>query len=164
MLVATVSVSAQTRDELRKKYGEPEILKVKDGETEIERYNISPSIRLTVTYKKKGRPYELVIEPVPSSPPKDDGIGDLMPTQVVINLINELAPVALRGKNFLKGFMNGGDPEMKLDHPGCWGEYLAIYKHVIIDCSTWCKRGTFSVTIRWKESFSNSQAKGRIKR
>jgi hypothetical protein len=151
MLVTTVSAYSQTSSELRKKYGEPEILKLKDGEPEVERYNVSQTIRLTVTYAKKGQLYELVIEPVPSSTPKNDGVGDLMPTKTVINLINELAPVGLRGKSRGAFSVNGGDPEMKLHHPGCWGGYLVIYEHVTIDCSTWCWGGTFSVRIRWEE-------------
>ena len=148
--MATVSASAQTPSELRKKYGEPEILKLKDGEPEVERYNVSPSIRLTVTYAKKGQPFELLIEPVPSPTPNPSH-GDLMPTKTVINLINELAPVALRGESRNRVSINGGDPEMKLDHPGCWGMYIAIYQHVDISCSTWCQGGTFSARIRWEE-------------
>ena len=151
MLVATVSAYAQTPSELRKKYGEPEILKLKDGEPEVERYNVLPDIRLTVTYAKKGQPYELLIEPVPSPTP-DRSHGDLMPTKTVINLINELVPVALRGEFIGTGTMNGGDPEMKLDHPGCSGVYFAFYKHVTIICATWCWGGTSSATIRWVET------------
>lgn len=150
LLVATVYVSAQTPGELRKKYGEPLILKLKDGEPEVERYNVSPSIRLTVTYAEKGQPYQLRIEPVPSDTPNLSH-GDLMLTKTVINLINELAPVDLRGKLIGTGSMNGGDPEMKLDHLGCSGAYLAIYEHVSIMCSTWCWGGTFSADIRWQE-------------
>ncbi|MDT5123777.1 MAG: hypothetical protein QOC96_3259 [Acidobacteriota bacterium] len=153
MLVTTVSAYSQTSSELRKKYGEPEILKLKDGEPEVERYNVSPSIRLTVTYAKKGQLYELLIEPVPSPPPQSSSsVGDLMPTETVINLINELVPITLRGKFLGAGTMNGGDPEMKLDHPGCSGVYFAYYKHVIISCVTWCWGGTFSARIRWEET------------
>lgn len=152
ILMATVSIPAQTRDELRKKYGEPEILKLKDGEPEVERYNVRPYkyIRLTVTYAKNGQPSELLIEPVPSPPPHSS-YGDIMSTKIVINLINELVPVALRGEFIGTGSQNGGDPEMKLDHLGCWGMYFAIYKHVTISCSTWCLGGTFSARIRWEE-------------
>jgi hypothetical protein len=158
MLVATVSAYAQTSSELRKKYGEPEILKLKDGEPEVERYNVRPYmyIRLTVTYAKNGQPSELLIEPVPTPPPHS-GHGDLMSTKVVINLINELVPVASRGEFIGIGSMNGGDPEMKLDHPGCWGQYFALYKHLIISCSTWCWGGTFSARIRWEEYKSQQQ-------
>ena len=150
MLLATVYVSAQTPSELRKKYGEPLILKMKDKEPEVERYNVSPSIRLTVTYAKKGQPYELLIEPVPSPAP-DPSHGDLMPTETVINLINELAPVSLCGKQLSVGKFNAGDPEMKLDHLGCAGAYYVIYEHVDISCWTWCWGGTFSAHIRWQE-------------
>ena len=152
MLVATVYVSAQTPSELRKKYGEPEILKLKDGEPEVERYNVRPYkyIRLTITYAKNGQPSELLIEPVPTPPPHN-GHGDLMSTKIVINLINELVPIDLRGKFIGTGSINGGDPEMKLDHLGCWGVYIATYQHVEISCSTWCWGGTFSARIRWED-------------
>lgn len=151
IFVASVSAQAQTTSELRQKYGEPEKIKLKDGQSELERFKVSPDITLTVTYSKEGKATELVIEPMrPLVAPVEP--GDLMPTEVVINIINELVPVSLRGELTFALHTNGGDHKMKLDHLGCTGIDNIIYKHVTIICVTWCQGGTFSATVRWQES------------
>jgi hypothetical protein len=109
---------------------------------------------MTVTYDKEGRICEASIDPVPSSTPSTSIVehppsGDYMSTADVIEIINELVPNDARGKSSGASTMNGGDPEMKLNHPGCWGRYLEVFENVSISASTWCWGGTFSATIHW---------------
>jgi hypothetical protein len=150
---ATVT-TAQTASELRAKYGEPQMSQVANNHSVVERYLVRPNILMTIRYTKHGLPCEAVIEPVPDSTPREGRVahaaeGDYMATAEVIKLINELVPIEKRGKKTGEGSMNGGDPEMKLHHPGCWGAYFAYYENVSFTSSTWCWGGTFSATIHW---------------
>ncbi len=163
-LFAAATTTAQTSAELRAKYGEPEKVQVKDGRVEVERYMVRPHIAVEIIYTKDGKPCEVVILPVPATPPVDDGgrpqlipEGRLMPTDVVIALINELAPVEQRGEKITESTLNGGDDKMLLHHPGCQGIYTALYEHVTISCHTWCWGGTFSVVIHWGERTCRGQ-------
>jgi hypothetical protein len=160
---AAISASAQTPAELRARYGEPQMSEIKDNRPDVERYLVRPNILMTIRYTKQGKPCEAVIEPVPSSTPKEGRgehapEGDYMSTAEVIKLINELVPIEQRGKKIGEGSMNGGDPQMKLHHPGCWGAYFANYGNVTITCSTWCWGGTFSATIHWGRASCQGQS------
>ena len=151
---AMIDPRAQTPSELRAKYGEPQMSQVANNHPVVERYLVRPNILMTIRYKKNGLPCEAVLEPVPNSTPKEGRVehapeGDYMATAEVIKLINEIVPLEKRGKRTGEGSMNGGDPEMKLHHPGCWGAYFAYYENVSFTTSSWCWGGTFSATIHW---------------
>lgn len=151
---AAVSSNSQTPAELRAKYGEPQTREIKNGRPAVERYLVRPNILMTITYTKDGRLCEADIEPVPSSTPtmptvENPPSGDYMSTADVLSVIDELVPPETRGKSSGAGSMNGGDPEMKLNHPGCWGAYCESFEYVSISASSWCWGGTFSVTIHW---------------
>ena len=148
--LASSSASAQTSDELRKKYGEPEILRLKGEMAEVERYVVRPDIWMTVTYTEGGQPCELFIEPAPTAPTQSNLSQVLMPTEVVTKLINELVPIEQRGKSVSVFYVNGGDKQLRLHHPGCTGYYFARYKNVGIYITSWCEGGTFSATIHWE--------------
>jgi hypothetical protein len=160
---ACAGLKAQTSAELRAKYGEPIMRQRRRGHWLVEKFQIRPKITLTVSYARRGRPCELLIDPVPGSTPAEGRsehapTGDYMATAEVIALINELAPLELRGKFYGASSSNGGDPELKLHHPGCSGAYLALYKNVTIIAPTWCWGGTFYASIRWR----SSHCRGRI--
>ena len=153
---AITSAGAQTAAELRAKYGEPQMRRLKDNRPEIERYLVRPNITATVRYNERGEPRELLIEPVPGSTPKAGRVehapdGDYMSTPEVIEVINEVVPVGRRGKLIMAGTWNAGDPKMRLHHSGCTGIYSAIYERVTIGSVSWCWGGTFSATIRWEK-------------
>jgi hypothetical protein len=159
---AAIALSAQTPAELRAKYGVPQTSQLQNNHPAVERYLVRPNILMTIRYTRQGLPCEAVLEPVPSSTPKEGRgehahEGDYMSTAEVIKLINELVPIEKRGKKINEGSMNGGDPEMKLHHPGCWGAYFAYYENVSFTSSTWCWGGTFSVTIHWGEASCRGQ-------
>jgi hypothetical protein len=153
---------SQTSAELQTRYGEPQTSQIANHRPIMERYLVRPNISMTIRYTKHGLPCEAVLEPVPGSTPKEGRSehapeGDYMVTAEVIILINELVPIEKRGKRKGEGSMNGGDPEMKLHHPGCWGAYFAFYENVSFTSSTWCWGGTFSVTIHWGKATCRGQ-------
>lgn len=162
--LAAISAYAQTSVELREKYGEPKVIRLKNGRPEVEQYIVRPNIALKVTYTKSGQVCEMLIAPVTSTP--SGGVsrttyapdGDLMPTDVAISIINEVAPVEKRGNKISEGTMNGGDDAMKLHHPGCMGIYWAFYQNVTISANTWCWGGTFSAVVHWGESKCSGQS------
>lgn len=132
----------------------------------VERYLARPNIVMTVTYSNNGQPCELIIAPEKTSnsdTAKTELIpnGDLMPTALVIEIINELAPIERRGKKTNEFKMNGGDPKMKLHHPGCTGVYGVLYENVTISSASWCWGGTFSATIHWGKTRCRGQTTSR---
>lgn len=157
IILAAISSNSQTSAELRSKYGEPQMSKIKNGRTELERYLVRPNIVMTIYYTKNGRPRDAMIQPLKGTRSKDDTSqhppqGDYMSTADVIDIINEIVPIERRGKRFGDGTMNGGDPLMKLNHPGCSGGYDAYYENVSFYCSTWCWGGTLYANIVWGKS------------
>jgi hypothetical protein len=145
---------AQTSAELRARYGAPQTSETENNRPILERYLVRPTIAMTIRYTKDGQPCEVTLKPVPGSTPKEGKVEhapecDYMATAEVIKVINELVPPEKRGRRTKEGSFNGGDPEMKLHHPGCAGVYFAWFENVAISCSTWCWGGTFSAMIRW---------------
>ena len=162
LLIAT-NAAAQTSAELRARYGEPRVIWLEDGRPVFESYLVRPNILMKVIYTAKGQPCEVRINPEkPSGEPtlktEYTPAGDLMRTATVIEIINELAPVEQRGKKIGDGSMNGGDDEMKLHHPGCYGVYDALYENVTISSGTWCWGGTIWVVIHWGETRCEGQS------
>jgi hypothetical protein len=158
----TVSVHGQTSTELRAKYGAPQMTKLKNNHPVVERFLVRPAIQMTIRYTDGGEPCQALLEPVPNSTPKTGRPehapeGDYMSTPEVITLINELMPVEKRGKKINEGAMNGGDPQMKLHHPGCSGAYFVTFENATVTCSTWCWGGTFSATIHWGKTSCSGQ-------
>lgn len=157
-----VSMYGQTPSELRVRYGKPQMSELKNNRPAVERFQVRPNILMTIRYSNRGEPCEAVLEPVPDSTPKTGRPahapeGDYMSTAEVIALISELMPVEKRGKKINEGSMNGGDPQMKLHHPGCWGAYFVTFENATVTCSTWCWGGTFSATIHWGKTSCRGQ-------
>jgi hypothetical protein len=159
---ATGFVRGQTSSELRARYGEPQMTELKNNRSAVERFLVRPNILMTIRYTDRGEPCEAVLEPVPNSTPKTGRPehapeGDYMSTAEVITLINELVPIEKRGKKINEISINGGDPQMKLHHPGCSGGYVVLFENASVTCSTWCWGGTFSATIHWGQTSCDGQ-------
>ena len=147
-------VAGQTSSELRARYGEPQMTELKNNRPVVERFRVGPNIFMTIMYTDDGEPCEAALEPVPNSTPKTGRPehapdADLMSTGEVIKLINEILPLEKRGKKIGQGKFNGGDPEMKLHHPGCTGFYFVSFENARVDTASSCRGGTFSATIHW---------------
>jgi hypothetical protein len=163
VVVATAATAyAQTSPDLRGRYGEPQMVQLKNNRPLVERFLVRPHIQMTIRYTDRGEPCEALLEPVPNSTPKTGRPehapeGDYMSTPEVITLINELMPFEKRGKKVSEGSMNGGDPQMKLHHSGCSGVYFVTFENATVTCSTWCWGGTFSATIHWGKTSCSGQ-------
>jgi hypothetical protein len=152
LLGTTVFVHGQTSSELRARYGEPQMTELKNNRPAVERFLVRPDILMTIRYTDRGEPCEASFKPVPNSTQKT-GLrmyeDDHMSTCEVIKLINEILPDEKRGKKTGQGQFNGGDPQMKLHHPGCTGFYFVYFENAWVDTASSCLGGTFSAVIHW---------------
>ena len=157
VLSTAALASGQTSSELRAKYGAPETVELENGRVAVERFLVRPTIQVTIRYTNEGKPGEAVIKPVANSTRKtgvDAYEDDRMDTSEVIKVIDELLPPEKRGKKLGVGSFNGGDPQMKLHHPGCTGFDFIDFENATVSAASSCRGGTYHVTIRWgKPSF-----------
>src|ERR1700680_227615 len=88
LLVAAASVvPTQSSQELHNRYGEPD----------MERFNARPGISLTVEYRSDHLACQMLIEP-PQSLIHQEAQARLMSSEGVSAVLEEIAPVAMRGK------------------------------------------------------------------
>jgi hypothetical protein len=154
LLATTLVGQGQTSAQLRAKYGEPQMTELRKNHPVVERFLVRPNIQMTIRYTDLGELCEALIEPVPDSTPKTGRPehapdGDYMATSEVIAVISEVLPVEKRGKKGNEFFVNGGDRQMKLHHPGCTGIYVVEFENASVSAASWCWGGTFSATIHW---------------
>src|SRR5829696_7927314 len=89
LLLCCVSIAAQTRQDLQKKYGTPL----------TESYEVRPDILAKAFYSKSGQICQLTFEP------KTPGLKFTEEKSDLLNkLIDELVPVEKRGETRLSGF------------------------------------------------------------
>jgi hypothetical protein len=97
-LVPSGTLAAQSRNELRQKYGEPVF------ETFIVRHGIS----VTATFGTNGRITEFLISP------QDTGLFKSRLNSLSVDsvkvIIDELVPPTVRGKHIISGFVNADCP------------------------------------------------------
>ncbi len=143
ILLAAPSL-AQTSEELRRKYGEPETLSHKSSRILVERYTVGLDILLTVKFGKSGRACELRIEPRPTQTRNGKPV-DVMEVAEVRHVIEELAPEGARGR-----LIKTANAEFT-----CSSVVFQDYALVMIAVTTRCAGqggGTYSVKIRWKDT------------
>ncbi len=148
---------SQTIADLHVQFGSPKLSNIKNGRLTSERYHVRSNIVMTVTYTRKGEICEVKLDPEISTTPAVPVItsppnGDYMSTAEATSVINELVPPGMRGKSIVAFGINGGDPLMKLHHPGCWGGTIYDFANVVVSTSSWCNGGTFKVIIQWKDA------------
>lgn len=127
----------QTNNELKQKYGSPDA----KGQ-----YIVRPEIGVTAKFKEDGRPIEMFIKPLDSSEAEmsDNSSFKVMLSDVVDEVLNELVPVAKRGKQ-------GGTTNAEF---GCTSTDYTEYEQVTINTVKRCEQqggGTYSIGIRWKK-------------
>ena len=94
LLILCTGIVAQSREELKKKYGEPV----------SESFLLRPSITATASYNSTGQITELVIAPFTTDLIKSKGDG--LSHDTVKQLIDELVPEQARGTRQIGGFLN----------------------------------------------------------
>jgi hypothetical protein len=132
LLLACFSVVAQTKAELKKRFGDPV----------SETFTVRPGIVLTATYTPSGQIRELLIAPEVSGLIKST--SKTLSHYVLREIIDELVPARERGKFILSGFITCPS--------GCAGssedyEKVSIYYNA-------GKDGVNYAVIHWKSASS----------
>ena len=134
LLIMCTAVVAQSRDDLKKKY----------GQSVAETYLIRPGIIVTASYDSTGQVTELVIAPQLTDliKSKNRGLG----RETLNEVIDELIPTSERGRGLFGGFFNIGC----MPQNDCYGSYME-YERVIIYCNAGQHRDVNYAVIRWKK-------------
>jgi hypothetical protein len=113
---ASGTLIGQSREELRRKYGEPV------SETFVAR----PGITVTATYGTNGRIAELLISPENTALIKSRGAT--LSRESVDAIIDDLVPRSIRGKYLIAGFVNAACiPENDCNGTSVGYEKISIY-------------------------------------
>jgi hypothetical protein len=88
------TLAAQSRDELRRKYGEPV----------SETFGVRPGVRVTATFGANGRVFEFLI--TPEYPTSIKSRNTTLSLNSVKAIIDELVPLSARGKPLMAGILN----------------------------------------------------------
>jgi hypothetical protein len=94
VLIVCVGVVAQSRDDVKKKYGDPI----------SETFLLRPDITATVSYNSTGQVKELIIAPFTTGLFKSKGNG--IAHETIKELIDELVPESTRGKLQMATMLN----------------------------------------------------------
>jgi hypothetical protein len=142
LLVAAPSL-AQSSAELRRKYGDPEILSHKSSQVLVVRYMVRENIMMTVKFGSSERACELRIEPRQTRTQNSRRV-DVMSESEVERIIEELSPKAERGS-----LIKTADRNL-----GCSTVQFGDYERVMIAVTRCAAQGggTYSVKIRWKDT------------
>jgi hypothetical protein len=134
VLFAVTAVCAQSKDDLKKKYGEPV----------AETFLIRPGITVTAFYDSRGKVTELIIAPQVVGLIKTRNQG-LSPA-TASSLVDELIPIADRGKPGFAGFFNIGC----LPQNDCYGSFTDFEK-VTIYYNAGRQNEVAYAVIKWKQ-------------
>ncbi len=138
LVFVAISVSGQTSEELAVKY------------PAVAAYEVRPGVLMTVKYAEDGQACEMTLEKRHSSSvDKDIDLGSNIPSKLIDELTDELAPAADRGpatSRYLSpdSYVAGGVSYTKRDF-----QNVSIEVHG--DTSTSCDGGEKVVVIRWKK-------------
>ena len=134
LLILCSGVAAQSRDDLRKKYGEPV----------AETFLLRTGITVAASHNSSGQITELVIAPLLTDLIKSKGNG--LTREVLKDIIDELVPVSTRGTAQIGGFLNIAC----LPENDCQGSYDSYEKLTIYYNAA--KNGNVNyVVIQWKK-------------
>jgi hypothetical protein len=134
LLITCTAVVAQSRDDLKKKYGEPI----------AETFVIRPGITVTASHDATGRVTELLIAPQLPDLIKTRSKG--LSYETAKGLVDELLPEAARGRGAFAGFLNIGC----MPQNDCYGSF-SDYEKVSIYYNAGRQRDVNYVVIRWKQ-------------
>jgi len=128
------TVIAQSRDDLKKKYGQPV----------AETYLIRPGIIVTASYDSTGQVTELLIAPQLTDLIKSKSRG--LSHETLKEVIDELIPTLERGRGLFGGFLNIGC----MPQNDCYGSYND-YEKAIIYYNAGQHGDVNYAVIRWKK-------------
>src|SRR4030095_16316337 len=128
-----MAVTAQSKDDLKKKYGQPV----------AETYLIRPGIIVTASYDSTGKITEMLIAPQLTSLIKSKGIT--LRHETIDAVIEDLIPLSERGPARFGGFMNIGC----MPQNDCYGSYID-YERVIIYYNAAPRGELHYAVVQWK--------------
>jgi hypothetical protein len=128
------AVVAQSRDNLKKKY----------GEAIAETYLIRPGIIVTASYDSSNQITELVIASQLADLIKSQGRG--LDRETLNEVIDELVPTSERGRGLFGGFFNIGC----MPRNDCYGSYME-YERLMIYYNAGQHHEVNYAVIRWKK-------------
>ena len=134
LVVMCTAVVAQSRDNLKKKYG--------DAITET--YAIRPGIIVTASYNSSGKVTELLIAPQLTGLIKSKSRG--LSLETLNDLIDELIPTTERGRGLFGGGVNLGCAPQS----DCYGSYME-YERVMIYFNAGKHHEANYAVIQWKK-------------
>jgi hypothetical protein len=134
LLIICTGVIAQSRDDLKKKY----------GQTVSETFLIRPGIIVTASYNSTGQITEFLITPQLTGLIKSKSRG--LSLETLNELIDELIPMSERGRGlFGGGFIIGCMPRND-----CYGSYME-YEKIIIYYNAGPNREANYAVIQWRK-------------
>jgi hypothetical protein len=134
LLIMCTALAAQSRDDLKKKYGRPV----------AETFLIRPEIIVTASYNSTGQTTELLIAPELTGLIKSRGRG--LSSGTLNEVIDELIPMSERGRGLFGGGFNVGCMPLN----DCYGSYMD-YEKVVIYYNAGQQREVNYAVIRWKK-------------
>ena len=134
ILFICMTASAQSREELQKRYGSPV----------TETFTVRPSISATVSYAETGEVCEIIIHPQQLTSALDYSITKTMRSKALTEIIDELAPIRQRGKQLMGTFLN----LTCLPLGNCYG-VMDSYERVTITRNGGDDKQRYAI-IRWK--------------
>jgi hypothetical protein len=134
LVVMCTGAVAQSRDNLKKKY----------GEAIAETYLIRPGIIVTASYNSSGEVTELLIAPQLTGLIKSKSRG--LSRETLNELIDELIPMSERGR----GLFGGGVILGCAPQNDCYGSYME-YERVMIYFNAGQPREANYAVIQWKK-------------
>lgn len=134
-LVCVATNTAQTANKLRQKYGSPD---------EKGHYMVRPEIAMSVLFAKDGQACKVLIKPLTQIARKNS-LPVLLESEIVSKIIDEIAPISLRGRRGRSISLSGG----------CTSVLGADYENVRIRRTVVCKsdgsRGESAIEIVWEK-------------
>ncbi len=141
LLLTCAVVAAQTAGDLRQKYGMPI----------SETFKVRPDIRVTVSYDKKGKVSEMLIEPALDGTIIKSRYRRIK-SELLKEIIDELVPPNQRGKLIMGSFLNLAC----LPENDCYGA-SEEYERVVIYRNGGNDEHRYA-TIQWKSGVSRATA------
>ena len=136
LFILCTGVVAQSKDDLKKKYGEPV----------SETFLLRPEITVTASHNASGQITELLIAPFATALIKSRGNGLSLTREKLEEIIDELVPLSVRGKPTFAGFLNIGC----MPENDCYGSFSS-YEKLTIYYNAGKNHNVIYVVIQWKK-------------
>jgi hypothetical protein len=114
----------------------------------VNAYEVRPGILMTAKYAEDGQVCEVMIEKEHQTPGKVD-LGSTIPRELVNRLINEIVPLADRGKPTKQYLRNNAESTISGTVEVTESDFEKVSIEILGSVSP-CASGDVTATIRWK--------------